>query len=518
MADIKILWADDEIDMLKPQLFFLEKKGYEVVTVSNGHDAIEVFEQTNDIDVIFLDESMPGITGLETLSRLKQMNANIPIVMITKNEAENIMEEAIGAQIDDYLIKPVNPNQILLTLKRLIDNKRLVSEKTMTDYQVEFRNILMEINSGLDVPGWVDIYKKIISWELKLDQSETQDMMDILSMQKTEANAEFSKYVEKNYKKWIDDEEGGPVMSHNLLKSYLLPEMKEKPTYLFLLDNLRFDQWKIIEPYVTEMFRVEEEKTFYSILPTSTQYSRNSIFAGLLPADIKKYHPSIWLDDHEDGGKNMHEEDLLKSQLQRLMRKPVSMNYMKVVNVNAAKQMSDNILNYVNNDLTVVVYNFIDMLSHARTEMEVLKELAGDEKGYRSLTLSWFQNSPLKVALEKLRDKDVNVFITTDHGTIRCHKPSKVIGDKQTTTNLRYKSGRNLNYEKKDVFEIRDPEKFGLPKVNISSSYIFAKEDKFFLYPNNYNKYNNMYTNTFQHGGISLEEVICPFIKLSPKN
>jgi len=508
MADIKILWADDEIDMLKPQLFFLEKKGYEVVTVSNGHDAIEVFEQTNDIDVIFLDESMPGITGLETLSRLKQMNANIPIVMITKNEAENIMEEAIGAQIDDYLIKPVNPNQILLTLKRLIDNKRLVSEKTMTDYQVEFRNILMEINSGLDVPGWVDIYKKIISWELKLDQSETQDMMDILSMQKTEANAEFSKYVEKNYKKWIDDEEGGPVMSHNLLKSYLLPEMKEKPTYLFLLDNLRFDQWKIIEPYVTEMFRVEEEKTFYSILPTSTQYSRNSIFAGLLPADIKKYHPSIWLDDHEDGGKNMHEEDLLKSQLQRLMRKPVSMNYMKVVNVNAAKQMSDNILNYVNNDLTVVVYNFIDMLSHARTEMEVLKELAGDEKGYRSLTLSWFQNSPLKVALEKLRDKDVNVFIT----------PSKVIGDKQTTTNLRYKSGRNLNYEKKDVFEIRDPEKFGLPKVNISSSYIFAKEDKFFLYPNNYNKYNNMYTNTFQHGGISLEEVICPFIKLSPKN
>ena len=517
MADIKILWADDEIDMLKPQLFFLEKKGYEVVTVSNGHDALEVFEQSNDIDVIFLDESMPGISGLETLSRLKEMNANVPIVMITKNEAENIMEEAIGAQIDDYLIKPVNPNQILLTLKRLIDNKRLVSEKTMTDYQVEFRKILMEINSGLDVKGWVDIYKKIVSWELKIDRSDAQEMMEILKMQKTEANAEFSKYVERNYKSWIDGDEKGPVMSHNLLKSYLLPQLNEKPTYLFLLDNLRYDQWKIIEPFVSDMYRVDEEKTFYSILPTCTQYSRNAIFAGLLPADIKKHHPSTWLDDHEEGGKNMHEAEFLNSQLQRLLRKPISMDYMKIVNVNAARQMSDNILNYLKNDLTVVVYNFIDMLSHARTEMEVLKELAGDEKAYRSLTLSWFQNSPLKIALEKLKTKDVNVFITTDHGTIRVHRPSKIIGDRQTTTNLRYKSGRNLNFEKKDVFEIRDPEKFGLPKVNISSSYVFAKEDRFFLYPNNYNKYNNMYNNTFQHGGVSLEEIICPFIKLSPK-
>jgi CheY-like chemotaxis protein len=518
MAEIKILWADDEIDMLKPQLFFLEKKGYKVVTVTNGHDALEVFQEERDIDVVFLDESMPGISGLETLSKLKEINQNVPIVMITKNEAENLMEEAIGSQIDDYLIKPVNPNQILLTLKKLIDNKRLVSEKTVTDYQVEFRKILMEINSGLDVPGWAEIYKRIISWELKLDQSETQEMMDILQMQKTEANAEFSKFVEKNYLSWIKEDDSAPVMSHNLLKKYLLPELeKDTPTFLFLLDNLRYDQWKIIEPMLSTLYHVNEEKTFYSILPTATQYSRNAIFAGMLPKDIKKHYSSWWLDDHEEGGKNMHEASLLKSQIDRLVRKPMKVDYHKVTNVAAARQMSDNILNNLQNDLTVVVYNFIDMLSHARTEMEVLKELAGDEKAYRSLTRSWFQNSPLWAAFEKLSEKKAKIFITTDHGTIRVHKPSKVIGDKQTTTNLRYKSGRNLNYEKRDVFEMRDPEAFGLPRVNLSSSYIFAKEDKFFLYPNNYNKYNKMYNDTFQHGGISLEEVICPFISLKAK-
>lgn len=518
MSNIKILWADDEIDMLKPQLFFLEKKGYEVVTVSNGHDALETFEEHNDIDVVFLDESMPGITGLETLERLKTINANVPVVMITKNEAENLMEEAIGSQIDDYLIKPVNPNQILLTLKKLTDNQRLVSEKTMTDYQIQFRQILMEINSGLDKEGWVDIYKKIISWELKLDASQTTEMQDILQMQKNEANAEFCKFIMNKYQSWFESEEDSPVMSHNLLKSYMLPELTSgTPSFLFLLDNLRFDQWKIIEPEISKLFRVEEEKTFYSILPTSTQYSRNAIFAGMTPNDIKKNHASRWLDDNEDGGKNNHEAEFLKSQLNRLMRDPVNMDYMKVTNVQKAKQMSDNILNSLNNDLTVVVYNFIDMLSHARTEMEVLKELAGDEKAYRSLTLSWFDNSPLKTALEKLAEKKVQIFITTDHGTIRVHKPTKIIGDRQTTTNLRYKSGKNLKYERKEVFEIKDPAKVGLPSPNLSTTYVFAKEERFFLYPNNYNKFNNLYMDTFQHGGISLEEVICPFVKLRPR-
>ncbi len=518
MDKIKILWADDEIDLLKPQLMFLEKRGYNVITVSNGYDAIEECEESNDIDVVFLDESMPGITGLETLAKINELNPNLPIVMITKNEAENVMEEAIGAQIADYLIKPVNPNQILLTLKKIVDSKRLVKESTASSYQQEFRKILMEINSGLDFSEWADIYRKIISWELKIDSSNSTEMADILSMQKSEANAEFSKFVVKNYQGWIDEDGDVPIMSHNLMRRKVLPELKDNvPTIMLLLDNLRYDQWKIIEPAIRDIFRIEEEEFFYSILPTTTQYSRNAIFAGMLPGEIAKRYPNWWLNDHEKGGKNMHEHDLLAEQIKRTVRKEVKFDYLKITNAQSGQKLQDNILNYLNNDLTVIVYNFIDMLSHARTEMEVLKELASDETAYRSLTLSWFENSPLWTALQKAAERDVQMVITTDHGTIRVNQPSKVVGDRDTTTNLRYKVGRNLNYDRKDVLDIKDPQKAGLPRPNVSSTFIFAKEDKFFLYPNNYNHYHNYYKNTFQHGGISLEEIICPVIKLRSK-
>ncbi len=517
MEKVKILWADDEIDLLKPQLLFLEKKGYEVITVTNGHDAIEEFETNRDIDVVFLDESMPGITGLETLSKIKAQNPRLPVVMITKNEAENLMEEAIGSQITDYLIKPVNPNQILLTLKKIVDNKRLVREKTSSDYQQEFRQILMEINSGLDYEEWVEIYRKIVNWEIKISESNSEGMADILSMQKSEANTEFSKYIVKNYLDWIKNNDG-PVMSNSLMRSKVFPKLSDEvPTLFILLDNLRYDQWKVIEPIISDIYRIEEEDYFYSILPTSTQYSRNAIFSGLMPSDIEKRFPQWWKNDNEEGGKNLHEADLLTDLVERTFRKSIKHDYIKVTNVNYAKQMYDNVLNYLNNDLTAIVYNFIDMLSHARTEMEVLKELAGDEKAYRSLTRSWFRNSPLWDALKRVAERDVQLVITTDHGTIRVNQPSKVVGDRETTTNLRYKVGRNLQYERRDVLEIRNPAKGKLPSPNVSSTFIFAKEDKYFLYPNNYNYYNNYYRNTFQHGGISLEEMICPLILLRSK-
>jgi len=513
---IKILWADDEIDLLKPQLLFLEKKGYDVITVTNGHDALEECEESNDIDVVFLDESMPGLTGLETLSQIKSSNPTLPVVMITKNEAENVMEEAIGGQISDYLIKPVNPNQILLTLKKIIDKKQLVSARTTSDYQQEFRQLMMEISSGLNIQEWVDVYQKIISWELKLDDSSGNEMSEILAMQKSEANSEFSKYVVKNYLNWLEEDNGdAPIMSYNLMRKRVFPEIKEDvPTVMLLLDNLRYDQWKIIEPQLTQLFKVEKEECFYSILPTTTQYSRNAIFSGLMPADIESYYPDWWKNDKDEGGKNMHEKDLLGEQIRRTFRKPIKFDYVKITNVFNGQKLQDNVLNYLNNDLTVIVYNFIDMLSHARTEMEVLKELAGDEKAYRSLTKSWFANSPLWGALEKLASRDIQLLVTTDHGTIRVKQPSKVVGDRETTTNLRYKVGRNLQYDRKDVLDVRDPKKAKLPRPNISSTFIFAKEDKYFLYPNNYNYYNNYYRNTFQHGGISLEEIICPFIQL----
>ena len=516
MSKVKILWADDEIDLLKPQLFFLEKKGYEVVQVTNGHDALEVLSQLNDIECIFLDESMPGITGLETLEKIRETDKNVPIVMITKNEEEDLMEQAIGSEISDYLIKPVNPNQILLSLKKIIDNRRLVSEKTATDYRQEFRTISMDINSGLDRDGWNSLYKRIIDWEIKLDNSDNEDMREILDMQKTEANKEFCRFVHSKYEPWM--KEDGPVFSHNLLKRYLFPQLAEdRPNVLVLFDNLRFDQWRTLQPIFNENFRVESEEVFYSILPTSTQYSRNAIFAGMTPLEIQKNFPQYWVNDNESGGKNQHEDKLLAAQLKRLLPKDIKWAYYKIRNAEDAKALNDRAHNFKDNQLTVIVYNFIDMLSHARTEMEVLKELASDEKAYRSLTKAWFVNSPIWSSLQLLAKAGIRLFVTTDHGTIRVSKPSKVIGDRETSTNLRYKVGRNLNFEKSEVLAADDPHSIHLPRPNISSKFIFAKESYFFLYPNNFNRYNKMYNDTFQHGGMSMEEMICPFITLESR-
>ncbi len=521
MSNLRILWADDEIDLLKPQLMFLEKRGYEVTTVMNAHDALELVTERADFDVVLLDENMPGRSGLEILPDIKAVRPDLPVVMITKSEEENIMEEAIGGQIADYLIKPVKPTQILLTLKKLTEGRNLVRLATASQYQQQFRELLMEISSGPDYEEWPVIYKKLIEWELRLDESRAEGMADILAMQKSEANGEFSKYVTKNYLDWMNaPAEDRPTFSHELLRTKVFPHLDDKnavPTVLVLFDNLRYDQWRILQPIISELYTIEEEESFYSILPTSTQYARNAIFAGMMPAQIAKAYPDKWLNDNDQGGKNNEEEFFLAEQIQRVLRRDLRHSYTKITQIAKAKEFEEKALDLLNNEFSVVVYNFIDMLSHARTEMEVLKELAGDESAYRSLTRSWFLHSPIWGALKKLAERPVQLFITTDHGTIRVNTPSKVVGDRETTTNLRYKLGRNLSYEKRDVLEIRKPADAGLPTPNVSSSYIFGKEDKFFLYPNNYNHYHNYYKNTFQHGGISLEEMICPVVRLRSK-
>lgn len=513
MNKINILWADDEIDLLKPQILFLEQKGYNVIPVTNGRDAVDRCRE-DDPDVVFLDESMPGMSGLETLAEIKTINSNLPVVMITKNEAEDIMEEAIGSQITDYLIKPVKPNQILLTLKKIIDNKRLVSAKTSSDYQKEFQKIFSTIQDDLDYTQWTDLYKKLIYWELELEKSDSEGMKDVLSMQKQEANVEFCKFVSRNYIKWLDSEDDSrtPVMSHTLMQRKVVPTMsKSTPTIFVLIDNLRLDQWKVIQPIIAESFRLIEDDTIYSILPTATQYSRNSIFAGLLPLEIEEEFPKEWKNDEEEGGKNLHEATFMKAFFKRTFRDEIRSEYVKVTNHKDGKLLEDNILNYLSYDFVAIVYNFVDMLSHARTEMEVLKELASDEAAYRSLALSWFDHSPLHNALKKLAGKPVNLVIATDHGSIRVKTPSKCIADRNTTSNIRYKNGKNLNFEARDVFEVRDPHTAYLPRPHVSSSFIFAKEDKFMVYPNNYNQFVNFFKDTFQHGGISLEEMIIPF-------
>lgn len=518
MAVAKILWVDDEMESLQSQKLFLESKGYEVHTLTNGFDAID-FVKENAIDVVLMDESMPGITGLETLAKMKEVNQQLPIVLITKNETENLMDDAIGSQISDYLIKPVNPNQVLLSLKKILDNKRLVAEKTTTAYQQQFRHLFMALNASPDYNEWMDIYKRLVYWELEMEKSDSPEMQEVLQTQKAEANTEFFKFISRNYTSWIKSKKAAaPVMSHTLMQLKVLPHLeKGTPLFFILIDNLRFDQWKAIQPIFADSFRILEEDSFYSILPTATHYARNAIFSGMLPIDIEKNFPIQWKNDDEQGGKNLYEEEFLLAQLKRLGNADLKVSYTKVVNNQAGMDLVNNIHNLLNNDLNVIVYNFVDMLSHARTEMEVLKELASDEMSYRSLTRSWFEHSPLHQSLKKIADKKIKLILATDHGSIKVKTPCKVIGDKQTTSNLRYKHGRNLNYESRDVLAFRDPRDAGLPVPTVNSSYIFAKEDGFLCYPTNYNYYANYYRNTFQHGGISLEEMIVPVIKMQSK-
>lgn len=517
MKSVRILWTDDEIDLLKPHILFLQEKGFEVDTASNGDDAIEMVD-AQDFDLIFLDENMPGLSGLQTLTIIKEKKPEIPVIMITKSEEEDIMEEAIGSKIADYLIKPVNPKQILLSIKKNLDTKRLLSEKALSGYQSEFGKIGLKISDANSFSDWAELYKKLVYWELELEKNQETGMQEVFHMQKSDANNGFARYIKKNYEAWFAGSEDKPMLSPNLFKEEIFPILDNgEKVFVIVIDNFRYDQWKIIQPLISEYLTVESEEVYCSILPTATQYARNAIFAGLMPYEINKLYPQYWLNDDEEGGKNMKEAELLETQLQRYGKK-YKFAYEKISHLKTGEKVVDNINDLLNNQLNVLVYNYIDMLSHARTEIEMIRELANDEPAYRSLTLSWFKHSPLFSLIKELQSQKVKVIITTDHGTVRVQNPVKVVGDKNTSTNLRYKNGRNLNYNPKEVFEIRDPQKAHLPKSNISTSYIFAMNNDFLAYPNNYNYYVSYYKDTFQHGGISLEEMIIPFIKLKPNN
>ncbi|MEQ6123965.1 bifunctional response regulator/alkaline phosphatase family protein [Pseudotenacibaculum sp. MALMAid0570] len=515
MNKIQILWVDDEIDLLKPHILFLEQKNYSVTTCTNGTDAIELVDEEN-FDIVFLDENMPGITGLETLSEVKQKKPNLPVVMITKSEEEYIMEEAIGSKISDYLIKPVNPNQILLSLKKNLDHSRLVSEKTTSSYQQEFRKISMDLAMVNSYEEWIDLYKKLVHWELELEDINDTGMLEILESQKSEANNLFFKFVKKNYQDWLTSDDK-PTFSNTLFRNYVVPHLnKDQGVLWVVIDNLRYDQYRVLEPFINNHFKKEEEHSYLSILPTATQYARNAMFSGLMPSEMENRLPDYWKNDTDEGGKNMYENEFLTDQIRRL-NLSIKHEYYKIVSLRDGKDLATNYNGTKQNDLTVVVYNFVDMLSHSKTEMEVIKELAGDDKAYRSLTLSWFKNSPLYDIIQKAQQLGQKLIVTTDHGTINCKHPSKVIGDKNISSNLRYKTGRSLSYEEKDVFAVKNPKDIFLPSITFNSPFVFAKEDLFFAYPNNYNHFVKYYRNTYQHGGISLEEMIIPCSIYSPK-
>jgi CheY-like chemotaxis protein len=515
MTASKILWVDDEIQLLKPHILFLEKKNYIVAPCTNGADALQTIKE-EAFDIVFLDENMPGLSGLETLAEIKVSHPNLPVIMITKSEEEYIMEEAIGSKIADYLIKPVNPNQILLSLKKNLDISRLVSEKTTSNYQQEFRKISMDLAVVNSFEDWVDLYKNLVHWEIQLESISDVGMTEILESQKEEANSQFFKFIKKNYEGWFHGEDR-PALSHTLFKEVIVPQIDtKKGTLLIVIDNLRYDQLRVLEPKINEYYKTIDETSYFSILPTATQYARNAIFSGLTPLEMEKKHPNYWKNDTDEGGKNLFENEFLSEQIKRLNLN-LNYEYYKITNLHNGRDLASNFSKVKNNDLTVIVYNFVDMLSHSRTEMEMIKELASDDKAYRSLTMSWFLNSPLLKIIQEAQEMGLKLIITTDHGTINTKHPTKVIGDKNISANLRYKTGRSLSYNEKDVYAVKNPRDVFLPSISMSSSFIFAKEDLFFAYPNNYNHFVNYYKNTYQHGGISLEEMIIPCLTLLPK-
>ncbi len=517
MRKITILWLDDEMELLRPHILFLEEKGYRLVTATNGDDAIRMADSV-PVDLIFLDENMPGMSGLETLRALKLLKPNVPVVMITKSEEEDIMDRALGARISDYLIKPVNPNQILLSIKKHIDSQRLVSETTTSDYRAEFNNLSSMINSSREMEQWKEIYSRLVYWELEIAESGQEGMDEILRMQKSEANQGFTKFIKANYTSWFEDKNARrPLLSPNIFKDKIFPMVDSRQkVVVILVDNMRLDQWKMIYRQIGDLYTLEKDELYCSILPTVTQYARNSLFAGLMPMEIEDIFPDLWINDEEDELKNQYEEQLLAKHIQRL-GKGYRLYYEKIKNQRAGKKLAENYKNLLEYDLSVIVYNFVDLLSHSRTDMEVIRELAGDEAAYRSITISWFQHSSLIELIRSLAAHQVKLVFTTDHGSIRVFNPIRVVGDKKTSSNLRYKLGRNLNYNPKEVFEVRQPGKLHLPRINLTSSYIFACNNDFLVYPNNYNHFANYYRNTFQHGGISMEEMLIPLAVLSPR-
>ncbi len=512
----RILWADDEIDQLKSHIIFLENKGFDITPVTNGEDAVSIIK-SEVFDIVFLDEQMPGMDGLATLEKIQNIQPSLPVVMITKSEEESIMEDAIGSKISDYLIKPVNPNQILLTVKRILDKRRIENEKSAQSYLKNFNELSSRFNEQTDWKGWIEIYRTLTHWEINLEDSD-EGLQQVLQDQFQQANQAFARFVELEYKSWLGkDIEDRPMLSPDLLQKKVFPKMSDdKPVVFILIDCMRYDQWLLFERILTEYYSIETD-FYYSILPTATPYSRNSIFAGLHPLEIKTKYPQLWSMGQDESSLNQHEEELLKKYLRR-NHLSEQVKYEKIIKPEDGKKIADRISNYTQTPLSAIVYNFVDTLVHSRSDSDVIKQLSPDVPAFRDLTETWFQHSSLLQIFKELAEEDVNVVVSTDHGAVRALRDTKVFGDRDAATNLRYKYGRNLKAEENAAIFIDNPKEYMLPVDPPANTFIIAKEDYYFVYPTNYHKFQNMYMDTFQHGGASMEEMILPVATLKPRS
>ena len=520
----RILWADDEIDLLKPHILFLEAKGYDVTSVSNGDDAVARVRDGR-YDVVFLDEQMPGLGGLDALAEIKTLQPETPVVMITKSEEEHIMEDALGGQISDYLIKPVNPKQILLTVKWLLEGVQLREQRASQDYLQAFGRLTGQVGGAHNAEAWTDLYTELVRHDLDLEGAE-EGVRQILEDQYREANVAFSKFIEETYPGWIADarqgkkphETGRPVLSHEVLPTSVLPLVgKGKPVVFFLIDCMRYDQWLLFERLLFPHFEIDRS-WHWGLLPTATPFSRNALFAGLLPVEIAQRFPQYWqtAERDDEASLNQHEPDYLADLLRR-RHLDVRMRYEKLVSGNDGTTFAESVTDFLQHDLSTVVVNFVDILAHSRSDTNILKEIAPDVPAYRGLTRTWFEHSWLFDAFRELARHDCTVVVTTDHGAVRALHATKVIGDRETSTSLRYKHGRNLKCEPDDAIFVKDPETYGLPRAGINENYIFAREDFYFVYPTNYHRYLQQYRDSFQHGGVSLEEMLLPVATLRPR-
>lgn len=515
-----ILWVDDEIENLKSNIIFLTEKGYEVTEATNGDDAVELIKK-KEFGLVFLDEMMPGKGGLETLLEINEVSPSLPVVMVTKNETESLMEEAIGKKISDYLLKPVNPSQLLLVCKKFLESKRITGDTVSRNYIQEFNEITTTLSSELTYEDWVGVHTKMTNWEIELDLHPELGLKQTITEQRRDCNVGFSKFVEKNYLGWVNYKTDKPVLSNEVIEKYVIPELSENSSvFFFVVDCMRLDQWLVMEKFLNNYYRMSKQY-YYSILPTATPYSRNAIFAGLFPSELEKHYPALWRSsDDDENSKNNFEKEFLRKLLERKKVKLRNeLKYTKIMDSDFSRGVESKIMSYCNNHLNAIVINFVDMIAHSRSDNAILKEIAPDESAFRSLTSSWFEHSSFFGMLRQLsQKKNIKIIITTDHGSIRCLHGVKALGDRESSPNLRYKYGRNVKSDSRNSIMIKNPAEYKLPLRNGIVNYIIAKEDFYFVYPTDYHKYLNQYNDTFQHGGISMEEVILPVISLETKS